>query len=181
MSDVSDTSDDLRFPIGQFRWPESIGADERSLLIEKIAAAPQNMRDVVAGLTEEQLDTPYREGGWTVRQVVHHVPDSHINSYVRYKLALTESDPIIKPYDEAAWARLQDTADTPTEVSLCLLDCLHVRWVHLMRGMREEDWARTFRHPERGTVRLDQNLALYAWHCDHHVAHIRRLRQRNNW
>ncbi len=172
---------DLRYPIGRFQWPESITADERAQYIDKIAATPAMLREAVAGLTPEQLDTPYREGGWTVRQLAHHIPDSHLNSYVRFKLALTEDEPTIKPYDEAAWALLGDSATTPVETSLCLLECLHERWVNLMRGISEADWARTFRHPERGTVSLDRNAALYAWHGDHHVEHIRALRRRSGW
>jgi hypothetical protein len=172
---------DLRYPIGKFQWPETITPKDRLRYIDKIAATPAMVRDAVAGQTPQQLDTPYREGGWTVRQLAHHIPDSHLNSYVRFKLALTEDQPTIKPYDEAAWALLSDSATTPVETSLCLLECLHARWVDLMRGMSEADWARTFRHPERGTVSLDQNAALYAWHGDHHVEHIRALRSRNGW
>ena len=174
-------SEDLRFPIGKFEFPESVTAEERAPLIDRIAAASEQLSKAVDGLTPEQLDTPYREGGWTVRQVVHHVPDSHLNSYVRFKLALTENDPTIKPYDEAAWALLSDSANTRIETSLCLLDCVHVRWVILMRGMTDTDWARTFRHPALGPVRLDQNLALYAWHGEHHVEHVRALRRRMGW
>jgi uncharacterized damage-inducible protein DinB len=138
------------------------------------------MRAAVAGLTEQQLDTPYRAGGWTVRQVVHHVPESHMNSYVRFKLALTEDDPVIKPYDEVLWAKLAD-AYAPIEGSLALLDALHQRWVPLLESMKDGDFERTFRHPELGPVRLDQNLALYAWHGKHHVAHITALRDRMGW
>ena len=127
------------------------------------------------GLSEQQLDTPYRPEGWTVRQVAHHVPDSHLNSYIRFKLALTEQEPTIKPYDEDRWARLADTPTTPVEVSLALLDSLHDRWVRLLRSLRPEDWKRTFRHPELGPVSLEKNLALYAWHGRHHVAHITSL------
>jgi uncharacterized damage-inducible protein DinB len=126
----------------------------------------------VEGLSEEQLNTPYRPGGWTVRQVVHHLPDSHMNSYVRFKLALTEDAPTIKPYDEALWANLADSSTTPLETSLALLDALHVRWVRLLKSMTDADFMREFRHPESGLIRLDQNLALYAWHGKHHVAHI---------
>jgi hypothetical protein len=172
---------DLRFPIGKFEWPASVSAPERAALIEKVAAAPAHLRAAASGLAADQLDTPYREGGWTVRQVVHHVPDSHMNSYIRFKLALTEDEPAIKPYDEAAWARLSDSVRTPIETSLCMMVCLHARWVELMRGMGESDWSRRFRHPELGPVRLDQNLALYAWHGAHHVEHIRGLRLRNGW
>ena len=139
------------------------------------------MRAAVAGLTPERFDTPYRPGGWTVRQVVHHVPDSHMNAYVRFKLALTEDEPTIKPYEEAAWAELADSASTPADVSLTLLETLHDRWVRLLRSMTEADFARKFRHPQLGVVPLDKNLALYAWHGKHHVAHITSLRQRMGW
>lgn len=163
---------DPRYPIGRFAWPESVPAQERAALLERVASAPSRLRVLVTGLTDRQLNTPYREGGWTVRQVIHHLPDSHINSYVRFKLALTEDEPLIKPYDEAAWAMLSDTAETPVETSLVLLEALHARWVTLMRGLTEQQWARTMRHPENGLLRLDRVLALYAWHGDHHIAHI---------
>jgi DinB superfamily len=174
-------SDDLRFPIGDFNWPASISAADREDCISRIASTPSRLRAVLSGLSTEQLDTPYREGGWTLRQVAHHVPDSHINSYVRFKLALTEGNPTIKPYDEAAWARLSDSVDTPVETSLCLLDCLHQRWVALLRGMTEAEWKKTFQHPEVGPVSLEKNLALYAWHGDHHIAHVAGLRNRLAW
>jgi uncharacterized damage-inducible protein DinB len=169
---------DLRYPIGRFERPDSVSPADRARHIETIASQPLRLRDAVAGLSEEQLNTPYREGGWTVRQVVHHVPESHMNSYIRFKLALTETDPIIKPYDEAAWAELNDIARTPIETSLGLLDCLHSRWIVLLRGMADVEWKRRFRHPEIGPVTLEQNLALYAWHGDHHIAHILELRRR---
>jgi len=172
---------EMSFPIGKFTWPESVSVPERTAFIERIAATPANMRAAVAGLSPQQLDTPYREGGWTVRQVVHHVPDSHMHSYTRFKFALTEDEPTIKPYDEAAWALLSDSKSTPVETSLTLLECLHARWVDLMRGMSEAEWKRTFRHPALGLIALDKNAALYAWHGDHHVAHITSLRSRNNW
>jgi hypothetical protein len=162
-----------RYPIGRFKWPASVTAEERAALLERVATAPGRLAELVSGLTEQQLDTPYREGGWTVRQVVHHLPDSHINSYVRFKLALTEEEPVIKPYDEAAWAMLRDTAETPVQISLMLLATLHGRWVILMRGLTEQQWARAMRHPEHGLLRLDRVLALYAWHGDHHIAHVR--------
>lgn len=173
-------TDDLRFPIGKFAWPGEITAADRARYIDAVAATPALMRNAVAGLTDEQLEIPYREGGWTVRQVVHHVPDSHINSFIRFKLALTEDNPVIKPYDEAAWALLGDVA-APVESSLKMLEALHERWIVLLRGLTEADWKKTFRHPERGELTLEQNLALYAWHGDHHVAHITRLRTRNGF
>jgi hypothetical protein len=165
---------DPRFPIGKFRAPASFSVEDRDRYIGVIAAAPARLRAAVAGLSAAQLDTPYREGGWTVRQVVHHVPESHMNAYIRFKLALTETDPVIKPYDEAAWARLNDIPVAPVEASLGLLDCLHQRWVVLMRGMSPEQWKRQFFHPEYGrAMTLDHTLALYAWHSDHHIAHVK--------
>jgi len=174
-------STDPRFPMGRFEKPASLAASEREPLIEIIEACPAQLRNAVAGLTPAQLGTPYREGGWTVRQVIHHVPDSHMNAYVRFKLALTENEPTIKPYDEAAWARLHDTAETPPEVSLALLENLHKRWVVLMRGISEAGWKRQFVHPELGKTVLETYLALYAWHGRHHVAHVTELRKRMGW
>jgi hypothetical protein len=139
------------------------------------------LRAAVLGLSEEQLDTPYRPGGWTVRQVVHHVPDSHMNAYVRFKLALTEEAPTIKPYAEARWAELPDTRLTPPEVSLTLLDNLHERWVNILRNMTPEDFERRLQHPEKGLLTLDAMLSLYSWHGRHHVAHVNGLRQRMGW
>jgi hypothetical protein len=173
---------DPRYPIGKFNAPTSPQrSDERRLLIEQIAATPAHMREAVAGLNETQLETPYRDGGWTVRQVVHHVPDSHMNAYTRVKLALTEDEPLIKPYDEAAWAKLNDVRATPIETSLMLLETLHARWDAILTSMTDADFARTLRHPEHGLVTLDWLIALYAWHGRHHVAHITSLRQRNGW
>jgi uncharacterized damage-inducible protein DinB len=139
------------------------------------------MRTAVAGLSDEQLNTPYRPAGWTVRQVVHHVPESHMNSYVRFKLALTEEEPTIKPYFEDRWAQLDDANQAPVGLSLDLLDALHGRWVWFLRSLKDADFQRTFRHPELGTVSLDRNIALYAWHGRHHVAHITSLRERMGW
>jgi uncharacterized damage-inducible protein DinB len=153
----------------------------RAARIAEIDAAPAALRAAVAGLSEEQLATPYRPGGWTVRQVVHHLPDSHANAYVRFKLALTEDNPTIKPYLEARWAELPDNAGTPVEVSLGLLEALHRRWVVLLRGMGPEDFARPLTHPEKGRLSLDQMLALYAWHGRHHVAHVTSLTERMGW
>src|SRR4051794_33637859 len=154
---------DPRFPIGRFEWPAAITAENISTWVAEIAATPTRLREAVKDLNQHQLDTPYREGGWTVRQVIHHVPDSHMNSYVRFKLALTETEPTIKPYDEAAWAILPDSAEVPVEVSLCLLDCLHTRWVCLLEKMTTEDWNRCLIHPELGRLSLDKMAALYAW------------------
>ena len=151
-------------------------------MLDDIAATPANMRAAVAGLSEEQLDTPYRDGGWTVRQVVHHVPDSHLNAYCRLKLALTEDEPMIRPYDESTWAKLEDSRLTPIEVSLTLLESLHARWMTLLRSMKPEDFRRTFRHPEHeGAPTLDWLVAMYSWHGRHHVGHITSLRERMGW
>jgi hypothetical protein len=181
MSTATQNLPDLRYPIGKFQRPPSVPAPERAALIEQIAETPARLRDAVRGLTPEQFDTPYRPGGWTVRQVVHHVPDSHLNAYVRTKLALTEDQPTIKPYMEDRWAELADSRNTPPDVSLTLLESLHHRWVTLMNSLSDSDWQRTVIHPEMGIVRLDQLLALYAWHGRHHVAHITSLRERMGW
>jgi len=172
---------DLRYPIGPFHFPAQVSAQDRALYVQQISEAPARLRAVVAGLSEEQLETPYRPGGWTVRQVVHHVPDSHLNSYIRFRLALTEDEPTVKPYQEDRWAELPDARTTPPETSLQLLECLHDRWVTLLNSLSEAEWKRGFRHPELGLVSLEQNAALYAWHGRHHVAHILSLRERKGW
>lgn len=173
---------DPRYPIGRFERRDSLTPAERRACIEQIAAVPQNMRNAIRGLSEKQLDTPYREGGWSVRQVVHHVPDSHLNAYVRVKLALTEDKPTIKPYDEDAWAKLADSRSTPVDTSLQMLEALHTRWVGLLRSMKDDDFRRTFQHPEyEGDFTLDGLVALYAWHGRHHVGHITSLRERMGW
>ena len=167
-------AEDPRFPIGKFTFDGDVSDAARAARITDIEAAPRALRAALDGLTQEQLDTPYRPGGWTLRQVAHHVPDSHMNAYVRFKLALTEDSPTIKPYDEARWAELSDTRETPIEVSLALLDALHRRWVTLLRAMRPADFTRGFVHPEYGrTMSLDAALALYAWHGKHHVGHVK--------
>lgn len=171
-------SADPRFPIGELPPFTPIDTAERNRLIEDIAQTPARFRAAVAGLSPEQLDTPYREGGWTVRQVIHHVPDSHMNAYVRFKLALTETDPTIKPYAEDKWAELHDTTETPVEVSLALLDNLHARWTILLRGMSEADWKRNYVHPAMGLAPLDHVIQIYAWHGKHHTAHVTELRKR---
>jgi hypothetical protein len=172
---------DLRYPVGPFDWSAEVDAALRPQRIAEIAAAGARFREAVRGLDEEQLDTPYRPGGWTVRQVVHHVPDSHMNCFIRFRLALTEEEPVIKPYNEAKWAELHDSRTAPVEVSLQLLESLHSRWVNMMESMSDSDFARTFRHPEVGLLRLETVLAGYAWHCRHHAAHITALRQRMGW
>ena len=173
--------DDLSYPIGRFESRTRLESEERRRLIGEIAAAPAELRRAVAGLTDAQLDIPYRPGGWTVRQVVHHLPDSHLNAYTRLKLALTEHEPVIRPYDEAAWAELPDSRDTPIETSLTLLEALHDRWTRLLGSLDDSAFARVFRHPEQGQVTIDWLVAMYAWHGRHHTAHITTLRQRSNW
>jgi uncharacterized damage-inducible protein DinB len=173
---------DPRYPIGKFERRDTLTPDERRTFIDQIAAVPQKMREAVRGLDDKKLDTPYREGGWTLRQVVHHVPDSHMNAYMRLKHALTEDSPTIKPYDEAQWAKLPDALETPIETSLMLLESLHKRWDTILRSLGDEAFRRTFRHPEhQGTLTLDWLVALYAWHGRHHVAHITSLRERMGW
>jgi len=172
---------DLRYPIGKFTYDGPLTEDRKRAFLDDIAQTPANLRAAVKGLTQDQLETPYRPGGWTVRQVVHHVPDSHLNSYVRFKLALTEDEPTIKPYAEDRWAELADTKATPVDVSLTLLESLHDRWVRLLRSLGTEEWKRTFRHPELGAMTLEKTLALYAWHGRHHVTHITNLRHREGW
>jgi hypothetical protein len=172
---------DPRFPIGKFHYEGTPSADQRRQFIAEIEHTPAMVRAAVQGLSPQQLDTPYRDGGWNVRQVVHHVPESHMNAYIRFKLALTEDEPTIKPYAEDRWAKLADVQSTPTEVSLALLENLHARWVVLLRGLHEDDWKRTFVHPDIGVVSLEKNLALYAWHGKHHTAHITELRKRMQW
>ena len=171
---------DPRYPIGPFRLERASTGADRAAWIEVLAAAPARLRAAVAGLSEAQLDTPYREGGWTVRQVVHHMPDSHLNSYVRFKWALTEDAPVIKTYFEDRWAELPDSG-APLEVSLALLEALHGRWTILLRAMAEADFARTFVHPENGVQTLSDSLALYAWHSEHHLTQITKLRERRGW
>jgi uncharacterized damage-inducible protein DinB len=172
---------DPRFPIGKFHYDGPPSEEQRRNLISDIEKAPGALRSAVQGLSPQQIETPYREGGWTVRQVVHHVPDSHMNAYIRFKLALTEDEPTIKPYAEDRWAQLSDSQSTPIDVSLALLDSLHDRFVQMLRGIKSEEWKRTFRHPDLGLMPLEKNLALYAWHGKHHVAHITELRKRSGW
>ncbi|HTS38740.1 MAG TPA: bacillithiol transferase BstA [Candidatus Solibacter sp.] len=172
---------DPRYPVGKFHYEGPPNDETKRAQLNDIAETPANLRAAIQGLSDAQLDTPYRPGGWTVRQVVHHVPDSHLNSYVRFKLALTEDEPTIKTYAEDRWAELADTKATPIEVSLTMLDSLHDRWVRLLRALTPEEWKRTFRHPELGPMTLEKTLALYAWHGKHHVAHITRLREREGW
>jgi hypothetical protein len=172
---------DPSYPIGKFIFGGSPDAQQRQKFIEDIEKAPAALRAAVQGLSPQQIETPYRDGGWTVRQVVHHVPESHMNAYIRFKLALTEDAPAIKPYMEDRWAKLADVQSTPLEVSLSLLDSLHNRWVRLLRSLQAPEWKRAFTHPELGAIPLEKNLALYAWHGRHHVAHITELRKKMGW
>lgn len=172
---------DLRYPIGEFKFETPLTDVQRVACLDRIEETPARMRAAVAGLNEQQLDTPYRPEGWTVRQVVHHVPESHLHSYIRFKLAITENEPTIKPYDEASWAKLDDAKQAPIELSLDLLEALHKRWVWFLRTLKPDDYQRTFRHPEIGIVTVDKNIALYAWHGQHHIAQITSLRERMGW
>jgi hypothetical protein len=175
-------TDDLRYPVGNYSFDTLVDEADYPKLIETIAAAPKVLRDAVKGMSEEQLDTPYRDGGWTVRQVVHHLGDSHMNAFCRLKLALTEDAPTIKPYDEAAWAELAD-ARLPVEVTLQLLESLHERWVAIWKSIPTADFKkRGYVHPEhKRFIPLDLVLGMYAWHCQHHTAHITGLATRNGW
>lgn len=172
--------DDLRYPVGKFAPPPANTPAVRAAHIETLRLLPDRLRAAVNGLNDSQLDTPYREGGWTIRQVVHHFADSHANSYIRIKLALTEDSPTIKPYDEAAWANLPDSR-MPVAPSLDFLSGVHARLVATLQSMSDADFEKTFTHPERGTITLATNLAIYEWHSRHHVAHITRLRDRMGW
>jgi len=172
---------DLRYPIGTFSMPESVTDALRHQFIQQIAETPKNLRIAVQGLSDHQLDAPYRPGGWTVRQVVHHIPDSHMNAYVRCKLAATEHEPTVKPYQENLWAELHDARTAPIETSMLLLESLHIRWVLFLKSFTPPDFLRTIHHPELGIMKVDNILALYAWHGRHHTAHIVSLRERTGW
>jgi uncharacterized damage-inducible protein DinB len=181
MPTTSAATEDLRYPVGKWEPKPSLDPATRRKFINEIAATPKRLRAAVAGLTPQQWETPYREGGWTVRQVVHHVADSHMNSYVRFKLALTEEVPTIKTYEEKRWAETAEVRRTPPEVSLVLLESLHARWTELLRAMSAADFGRKLRHPEHGEMTLDALLSLYEWHGRHHTAHITALRKRMGW
>ena len=172
---------DPRYPIGQFVPQTAYSGHERQANMAVLAAAHSKLRDAVAGLSEAQVNTAYRDGGWTVRQVTHHLPDSHANMYIRLKLALTESEPVITPYDEGAWALLADNDSVPLEVSIAMLEAVHSRLLGVLTALPERDWLRVYRHPENGAVSVERALALYAWHASHHVAQITQLRQRMGW
>jgi len=173
---------DLRYPVGKFDSKAPLTAASRAAAIADLAALPGALRAAVAGLDEAQLDTPYRPEGWTVRQVVHHLADSHLNAYTRLKLALTEDNPTIKPYDEKAWAELFDSTTLPAAPSLAIIDGVHQRWVTVLGRLGDADFARTVVHPEHGRMlSIDFLTALYGWHCRHHVAHVTELRKREGW
>ena len=171
----------LRYPIGLLQIEDEISDAKRKQLIDQLAETPARLREAVKNLSPAQIDTPYRPDGWTIRQVAHHLADSHVNAYVRFKLALTEETPTIKPYDQDKWADLADARTVPIEASLAIVDGLHQRWVALLRSLNAGDFARTFNHPELGIVNLDSYLARCAWHGRHHVAHITSLRERMKW
>jgi uncharacterized damage-inducible protein DinB len=172
---------DERYPIGRFNPNHTLTGSDRRVLIESIATAPSRLRAALGGLAPQQLDTPYREQGWTLRQVAHHIPDSHLNGYTRFKLALTEEHPTIRPYREAEWALLEDGRNADPEVSLRLLEALHERWVILLGSLSSDQFARKLTHPESGVMSLDIALQLYDWHGSHHIAHITSLRERMSW
>lgn len=172
---------DVRYPIGPFTPDATPTPEFRAKHIEEIAGLPKRFRAAITGLNKEQFETPYREGGWTVKQVVHHVPDSHLNAYIRCKLALTENVPTIKPYNEDAWAKLKDSELTPIEVSLTLLESVHSRWVTLLKSLQPDAFQRKLNHPESGVQTIDHIIALYDWHGRHHTTHITALRERMKW
>lgn len=173
--------DELRYPVGRFDPAAEVGHSERGALIDSIADTPRRVRAACAGLTDEQLDTPYREGGWTIRQVAHHIPDSHMNAYIRFRWGLTENRPAIKVYEESLWARLPDAQSAPIAPSLDLLAALHARWVMLLRALSEADYRREVEHPEMGPMTLGTLLRMYEWHGRHHVAHVTNLCKRMGW
>lgn len=172
---------DLKYPIGKFQGQDNLTEEQRQMMIDQIAETPAKLRAAVAGFSEAQFDTPYREGGWTVRQVIHHLADSHLNAFVRFKLALTEDRPAVKTYEQQLWAELADARNAPVEPSLAMLEGLHQRWVILLRQMSAADFARQFQHPEHGLMKLERVLAMYAWHGRHHVAHLTSLGERMRW
>jgi uncharacterized damage-inducible protein DinB len=180
-SHVAIDTTDPRFPIGRFARPDAITLDDRLYAIDTLADLPTRLRNAVDDLDSAQLATPYRSGGWTVRQLVHHIADSHMNCFVRVRLALTEDWPVITPYDEKAWARLHDSEDAPVEWSLELVESLHARWVMLLQSLTEAQWARGYKHPANGPMTVEMTTLLYAWHSRHHVAHITHLRSQEGW
>jgi uncharacterized damage-inducible protein DinB len=181
MSTATPAEPDLRYPIGKMDRKPRLSAEERRATVDALAAAPKQLRQAVAGLTDAQLDTPYRPGGWTVRQLVHHVADSHMNAYTRFRLALTEENPTVKPYDEAKWAELEDARTLPIDISLSLLDLMHERLVVVLRSTPDDAFQRSVMHPENGPMTMDNLLSMYSWHGRHHTAHVTALRDRMKW
>lgn len=175
------TLEELRYPTGKWIKVPNLDAAGRASLIDKIADVPRALTAAVTGLSDAQLDTPYRDGGWSARQIVHHLADSHMNAFIRVKLGVTEDNPTIKPYDEETWAKTTDSLQTPVGLSLSILEGLHARWSRLLRSMDAADFDRTVLHPERGPMSLADVLGLYAWHGNHHVTQITRLRERRGW
>jgi uncharacterized damage-inducible protein DinB len=173
--------EDLKYPIGKYIFPGGFSLEERKQLIKEISSLPSRLRKSLEGMDEQQFQTTYRPEGWTVRQLVNHISDSHINAFVRFKLALTEDNPIIKPYIEDAWVRLADTIGSSIETSLALIDALHQKWVLILDSLVDLDFKRTVLHPESGEMTVEKLLGLYAWHGNHHLAHITRLKERMNW
>jgi uncharacterized damage-inducible protein DinB len=171
--------DDLRYPIGKFKQPEKISSDLRKKYIKELEEAPSQLRNAVNGLSEAELNTQYRKGGWTIRQVVHHIADGHMNYYIRFKLAATDDEPTIVTYNEARWADLFDGKNADINLSLSLLDVLHKRWIMFLNSLDESQFAKSFRHPDLGLISIDQALALYVWHVQHHIAHITTWRKKN--
>ncbi|MBI3475360.1 MAG: bacillithiol transferase BstA [Acidobacteria bacterium] len=172
---------DPRYPLGKFSFDGTLTPDQKKQYLNDIEQTPARLRAAVQGLSAQQINTPYREGGWTVLQVTHHVADSHMNAYIRFKLALTEEEPTIRPYMEDRWAELPDSKQVPIEVSLALLDSLHQRWTNVLKNISDTEWKRNFRHPEMGLMSLEKTLALYAWHGRHHTAHVTKLREKMGW
>jgi uncharacterized damage-inducible protein DinB len=174
-------SDEIRYPVGEFRVDPEVMPEKRSRWIEQMEEVPAKLRAAVLGLSEEQLDTRYRKDGWTLRQVAHHLADAQLNGFMRFKLALTEDRPAIKTYEEDLWSETADGREAPVSLSVDLLAALHARWAILLKSLTEREFARTFRHPQRGELRIDDGIQLYAWHRVHHTAHIRGLRERRGW
>jgi uncharacterized damage-inducible protein DinB len=172
---------DPRYPIGKFSFDGTLTPDQKKQYLQDIEETPTRLRAAVRGLSDQQVNTPYRDGGWTVRQLTHHVPDSHMNAYIRFKLALTEDEPTIRLYMEDRWAELPESKQAPVELSLALLDSLHQRWTIVLKNISETDWKRNFHHPEMGLLSLEKTLALYAWHGRHHTAHVTALREKIGW
>jgi uncharacterized damage-inducible protein DinB len=176
-----DSLDAIRYPIGRVTVVDEVTPADRSRWIEQIGAAPANLRSALAGLSDEQLDRCYREGGWTLRQVAHHLADEHLNAFGYFKKAVTEDSPLVNIYDEPRWAETRDAREAPIELSIDLLTALHARWVILLNSLDQKDFARAYQHGRRGRVSLDEGIQLYAWHGLHHTAHLTGLRDREGW